>query len=214
MIRKLLIGLLLLVILGIVAFLIFGPAYVERSMNKIDGKELPEIRADALALHKTLTIVDLHSDSLMWDRDISERNDRGQMDLPRLQDGNVTLQIFSSVTKTPKNQNYDNNTGETDNITSLVIAQLQPVRTWNSLVERSLYHAQKLDRAAAASDGQAMVVRGEEQRQRLACGSEKSKAAGWRHDVGRRPPQSRRQARKSWQALQCGHPHGWADAFL
>ena len=175
MIRKLLIGLLLFIILGIVAFLIFGPAYVERSMNKIDGKELPEIRADALALHKTLTIVDLHSDSLMWNRDITGRNNRGQMDLPRLQDGNVTLQIFSSVTKTPKNQNYDNNTGETDNITSLVIAQLQPVRTWNSLIERSLYHAQKLDRAAAASDGQAMVVRGEEGVSALLAARKKAK---------------------------------------
>ena len=175
MIRKLLIGLLLLIILGIAAFLVFGPAYVERSMNKIDGKPLPEIRGDALALHKTLTIVDLHSDSLMWDRNIVERNNRGQMDLPRLQEGNVTLQIFSSVTKTPKNQNYDNNTGETDNITSLVIAQLQPVRTWNSLVERSLYHAQKLDRAAAASDGQAMVVRGEEDVSALLTTRQKAK---------------------------------------
>jgi len=159
MIRKLFLGLLLLVILGVAGFLIFGPAYVESSMNKIDGKTLPKVSAEAIALHKTLNIVDLHSDSLMWDRDITERANRGQMDLPRLRDGNVALQIFSSVTKTPKNQNYDNNTGETDNITSLVIAQLQPLRTWNSLVERSLYHAQKLDIAAAASDGRAQVIR-------------------------------------------------------
>jgi len=159
MIRRLFSGLLLLVILGAAGFLIFGPAYVESSMNRIDGKKLPEVSAEAIALHKTLNIVDLHSDSLMWDRDITERANRGPMDLPRLRDGNVALQIFSSVTKTPKNQNYDNNTGETDNITSLVIAQLQPLRTWNSLVERSLYHAQKLDTAAAASDGQAQVIR-------------------------------------------------------
>ena len=158
MIRKLLIGLLLLTIVGVIGFLIFGPAYVENSMNKIDGKELPEIRDDAIALHKTLTIVDLHSDSLMWNRNITERNNRGHMDLPRLREGNVALQIFSSVTKTPKNQNYDNNSADGDNITPLVIAQLQPVRTWSSLLERSLYHAQKLDEAAA-SDAQALSVR-------------------------------------------------------
>ena len=38
------------------------------------------------------------------------------------------LQLFSSVTKTPKDQNYDGNSDETDNITLLTVAQLQPVR--------------------------------------------------------------------------------------
>src|SRR3546814_11896608 len=76
------------------------------------------------------------------------------VDLPRLEDGNVALQIFSSVTKTPKGQNYDANSADSDNITGLAIAQLQPLRTWNSLLERSLWHAEKLHRAAAASNGQ------------------------------------------------------------
>src|SRR3546814_19364291 len=76
------------------------------------------------------------------------------MDLPRLEDGNVALQLLSSTTKSPKGQNYDSNSGDTDNITALVIAQLHPVRTWNSLLERSLWHAEKLHRAAGASDGQ------------------------------------------------------------
>src|SRR3546814_20591807 len=75
------------------------------------------------------------------------------VDLPRLEDGNVALQIFSSVTKTPKGQNYDANSADSDNITGLAIAQLQPLRTWNSLLERSLWHAETLPRAAAASNG-------------------------------------------------------------
>ena len=75
------------------------------------------------------------------------------MDLPRLQDGHVALQVLASTTKSPKGQNYDANGADTDNITGLVIAQLQPVRTWNSLLERSLWHAAKLHRAAAASNG-------------------------------------------------------------
>jgi membrane dipeptidase len=68
------------------------------------------------------------------------------------------LQVFSSVTKTPKNQNYDANSAEGDNITLLTIAQLQPVRTWTSLTERSLWHAEKLARAVAASNGDLMPV--------------------------------------------------------
>ncbi len=124
---------------------------LESPKNKIDGKALPQISDAARSLHASLTIVDLHSDSLLWGRDISQRANRGHMDLPRLQEGNVALQIFSSVTKTPKGQNYNANGADSDNIKLLVMAQMQPMQTWSSLLERSLYHAQKLDRAAAAS---------------------------------------------------------------
>ncbi|HMT47126.1 MAG TPA: dipeptidase, partial [Novosphingobium sp.] len=121
--------------------------------NRVDGKPLAPVSAEARALHKTLQIVDLHSDTLMWDRDLLKQADRGHEDLPRLQGGNVALQLFSSVTKSPRGQNYDGNTGDTDNITPLVVAQLQPPRTWTSLLQRSLYHSEKLDRAVAGSSG-------------------------------------------------------------
>ena len=136
----------------------FAPGYVEGSMNQIDGKPLIAVSPEAKALHKTLNIVDLHSDTLMWNRDLNDSVSRGHMDLPRLQDGNVALQLFSSVTKTPKNQNYDGNGADSDNITLLTIAQLQPVKTWSSLAERSLYHAQKRDDAVVASAGAIKAV--------------------------------------------------------
>lgn len=151
--RKWLWAVLGLIGLAIVAFFAFAPGILESRTNQIDGKQLIPVSAQAKALHKTLRIVDLHSDTLMWKRDILKRANRGHEDLPRLQEGNVTLQLFSSVTKSPRGQNYDGNTGETDNITPLVIAQLQPPRTWFSLTERSLYHAEKLDRAARNSNG-------------------------------------------------------------
>lgn len=149
-----------LTLIGVAAIGFFGivPGYVEGSMNQIDGKPLIKVSDEAKALHKTLTIVDLHSDTLMWNRDLNDRASRGHMDLPRLQDGNVALQLFSSVTKTPKGQNYDGNGSDTDNITLLTIAQLQPVKTWSSLVERSLYHAQKLDDAVRDSGGRLAAV--------------------------------------------------------
>lgn len=144
-----------LAVLGLAAAGFFGvaPGWLEGQMNKVDGKELIPVSAEAQALHKTLQIVDLHSDTLMWDRNVLQRASRGHEDLPRLAEGNVTLQLFSSVTKSPKGQNYDANGSDTDNITGLVIAQLQPVRTWGSLLERSLYHGEKLDRAVARADG-------------------------------------------------------------
>jgi membrane dipeptidase len=168
-------GACLLVMLGMAAFLFFGPSYVERGMNRVvvpePGVEAPQDpqiggvegkvnrvtgpmtkpSARALALHQTLAIADLHADTLMWQRSLISRSTQGHVDLPRLIDGNVALQMFSSVTKTPKGQNYDSNSGETDNITALVVAQAQPPRTWNSLLQRSLWHAEKLDRVAAES---------------------------------------------------------------
>jgi microsomal dipeptidase-like Zn-dependent dipeptidase len=144
-------GIATLTALAAVGFFGIAPGYVEGSMNRIDGKPLPKVSAEAFALHKTLTIVDLHSDTLMWQRDVLDRADRGHMDLPRLQEGNVALQVFSSVSKTPKGQNYDANGADSDNITLLAIAQMQPVRTWGSLFERSLWHATKLDRAVRES---------------------------------------------------------------
>ena len=149
-----------LALAGVAAIGFFGvvPGYVEGSMNVIDGKPFIEVSDEAKALHKTLTIVDLHSDSLMWDRDITQRASRGHMDLPRLQDGNVALQLFSSVTKTPKGQNYDGNSADTDNITLLTVAQLQPMKTWTSLVERSLYHAEKLRHAKLGSSNELYPV--------------------------------------------------------
>jgi microsomal dipeptidase-like Zn-dependent dipeptidase len=151
-------ALIVLVLVALVGFFALGPGMVERSMNRIDGQPLIPVSEEAKALHRTLTIVDLHSDTLMWKRSLLSNNRGGHEDLGRLEQGNVALQVFSSVTKTPKGQNYDSNTDETDNITTLAIAQLQPVRTWGSLLERSLWHAEKLDRAVAKANGRLRKV--------------------------------------------------------
>ena len=156
--RILLVSLAVVLLVGLTGFFLLGPGMVERSMNQIDGEPLIEVSEEAQALHATLTIVDLHSDTLLWQRSLLDRGTRGHMDLPRLQDGNVALQVFSSVTKTPKGQNYEANSADSANITALAIAQLQPVRTWTSLLERSLWHATKLDRAVAGSDGALLRV--------------------------------------------------------
>lgn len=156
--RRWLLGLLIVVAIAAGGFFLLAPGMIERGTNKLDGKPLLQVSERAKALHRTLTIVDLHSDTLLWKRSILDRADRGHMDLPRLEDGHVALQILASTTKSPKGQNYDANSGDTDNITTLAIAQLQPVRTWGSLLERSLWHAEKLHRAVAASDGQLRAV--------------------------------------------------------
>ena len=150
-----------------IGFFGIAPGYIEASMNRIDGQELIAVGPEAEALHKSLLVVDLHSDTLMWRRDLTQPSSRGHEDLARLQRGNVTLQVFASTTKSPKGQNYDSNSGDSDNITLLTIAQLQPRRTWTSLLERSLWHGQKLDAAVAATAGQLLKVSDEASFDRL-----------------------------------------------
>ena len=178
--KKIALNLGILLIVAAIAFFTFAPAYIDNDMNVVDGKPLPEIRPEAQALHNTLTVVDLHSDTFLWKRDVLEGAERGHMDLPRLQKGNVALQIFSSVTKTPTNQNYDNNSADGDNVTALVIGQLQPIRTWTSLLERSLWHAQKRDEATASSAGNFIAVDTNAQLARLL----ENRAAGAPETVG------------------------------
>lgn len=136
-----------LLALAAVLFFALAPGIAERSMNRIAGSGEWTVSPAAQALHDRLTIADLHSDTLLWKRDPEKLSDRGHVDLPRLRRGHVKLQVFSSVTKTPKGQNYEANGADSDNITMLAIAQLQPPRTWDSLLERSLWHAEKMKRA-------------------------------------------------------------------
>lgn len=133
------------------------PAKIERSLNRVEPVAL-NITPAAQALQKTLDVADMHADSLMWKRDILARSDRGHVDLPRLIEGHYALQVFSSVTKSPRGQNFDANPGDTDNIAGLVVAQLQPMRTWSSLLQRSLYHAEKLHRFAESSQGKLRLI--------------------------------------------------------
>jgi membrane dipeptidase len=150
-------GAILLAALGL--FFFFLPGYVGRRMNAtIEG---PPYAASerAKALHKTLIVADLHADTLMWDRDLLDRGDWGHVDLPRLVEGNVAAQAFTVVTKTPRGMNIDSNSGDTDNITLLALAERWPVTSWVNLTERALYQARRLHEASARSNGKLVILR-------------------------------------------------------
>ena len=145
--------------LALSLFLLIAPGMVERSMNRVEGSGLWRVDAAAKALHEDLTVVDLHADTLLWQRNLAKRSSRGHVDLPRLVEGNVALQVFASVSKTPVGQNYDSNSADGDMVTPLVVAQAQPPRTWDSLLQRSLYHAEKLAEVERENPAQLMRVR-------------------------------------------------------
>ena len=148
--------------LAVVAFFVFAPAYLDKQRNPVIEHAPYAISDAARTLHNSLVIGDLHADPLLWKRDLTKRNTRGQMDIPRLIEGNVTLQVFTAVTKSPAGQNIHQNEADArDNITLLAIGQLWPVPTWTSLYERALHQAKKLHRFQERSDGRLRIIRTE-----------------------------------------------------
>ncbi|NHK28748.1 peptidase M19 [Parvularcula flava] len=116
----------------------------DRDMNPVVAHEPYDIAPEAAALHETLNVADLHADTLLWMRDPAQRHDYGQTDLPRLREGEVALQVFSTVTKSPSGLNYETNEASSDDITILAIGQHWPMRTWGSIYERAAYQAHRL----------------------------------------------------------------------
>lgn len=149
-----------LIVIGIIGFFAFAPAYIEKSRNAVADHAPYPVSDAARALHDTLVVGDLHADPLLWNRDLSKRGSYGQVDIPRLIEGGIAVQIFTAVTKSPAGQNYEENSADAfDNITPLVIGQLWPIRTWNSLLERALYQAEKLHRVEAAVPDKLRILR-------------------------------------------------------
>ena len=157
--KRLGLAMLVLLIVGVAAFLAIAPGYVERSRNTVLPGGPHPVSDASQALHDTLLVGDWHADSLLWQRDIAKRGARGHVDVPRLIEGGVALQVFAAVTKSPAGQNITANSADAfDNITPLAIGQLWPPRTWNSLFERAIYQAERLHRVAARRPGQLVVI--------------------------------------------------------
>jgi len=145
-------ALVLLVILA-AAFFFVVPPVVDSAFNEVVRNRTTPPSQNALALHNNLRIVDLHADALLWGRNLLKRNGRGAVDVPRLVAGNVALEVFTAVTKTPRGLNYERNDASTDNIFWLALSQRWPPRTWGSLTARALYLAERFDATAAKSNG-------------------------------------------------------------
>ena len=157
--KKILIVVTVILLLGLGVFFFILPPYLEKSMNATLNPPPYTASDRAAELHKKLLVADLHADSLLWNRDLLDRGTRGHVDVPRLIEGNVALQAFTIVTKSPRGQNIESNDDTTDNVTMLVVAQRWPLATWSSLKERALYQARKLHEAEARSEGRFVIIK-------------------------------------------------------
>lgn len=136
-----------LIVLLLAAIIFFGyaPRYIEQSRNIVaDSNSEYFFPTSIQDLHQSLLIADFHADSLLWNRDLSKKSSYGHVDIPRLIEGNVALQVFSVVTKVPHGLNIYRNKNDSDNITYLALAQRWPLKTWASLFKRAIFQAEKL----------------------------------------------------------------------
>jgi len=150
------------VVLAVVAvtavFLLALPQLAERNINKVLRPPPYAVGEAARALHAKLFVADLHADPLLWNRDLLQRSSYGHVDVPRLSEGGVALQVFDTVTKVPGIPGYDQNDDSSDIVTLIAVLQRWPLATWSSLKERVLFQGGKLHAFAAASQGKLTVV--------------------------------------------------------
>lgn len=114
---------------------------------------------DANALHQQLQVVDLHADPLLWNRDLLQKSSYGHVDVPRLQAGNVTLQVFGAVTGVPFPLRMENNTDGWDLITLLGFFQGRPDAVQESRLQRALFQAGKLNEYINVSNGTLKLIK-------------------------------------------------------
>ena len=167
------VGVIVLLALGFMHWIL--PGKIEDSMN-VNLPHEPYVVSDrATKLHNSLFVADLHSDSMLWKRDLRKKSSIGHMDLPRLHQGNVALQVFSATTKSPSGQNYESNEADSDNITLLAVASFWPVRTWGSIYERAVYQLQKLHKLDQQSE--LTVITSKQQMRSFVAGRENGDSA-------------------------------------
>ena len=149
----------LLILAGLIYFFFFAAHLKDAQENEAEEVDLWEISREVIEFHKTLTVADLHSDNLLWDRDPLKKIKHGHVDIPRLIEGNFSVQVFDAVIKVPMGQNYYETKDSWDQITFLAMANRWPVSTWFSLAERAMHQSQILHRAATRSNGRLQIIR-------------------------------------------------------
>ncbi|PHS20682.1 MAG: peptidase M19 [Kangiella sp.] len=157
--KKSLIIFLALIVLLYVLARIFGPEFLDRQFNSVIHPAPYNISEEAQTLYQSFDFVsDLHSDLLLWKRDILKRSDYAQQDIPRNIEANMALQFFTLFNKVPAGLNFESNPSDSDQVTAIMILQGRPVNTWFDLTERVIHLSETLHQFAKDSNGKLFVI--------------------------------------------------------
>jgi len=165
----------LLFLIGVIAilFFAFAPQYFDKSMNKV-GQKPPFSKNnyyDSIPF-----IADLHCDALLWDRNFLKKHDYGHVDLPRMIESNMALQVFTIVSKTPRGINIEKNDDHTDQVALLSFAQLKNPADWFSVKTRALHQCVALHDFAKKSNGKFRVITNKKELQNYIAARQKTHA--------------------------------------
>ena len=178
-----------LLMASVLFFGVFPPLLAWR-MTQHSGSPPPPMNAQAQSLHSKLLVVDLHAASLMWSRDLLEQNQRGHVDVPRLTDGNVTLQVFSAASRISWRGDVHRTVREVDSgpafdlMTPLAVAQLWPLNTWSSNLQRVLYQGERLRQLVRLADSRLVTIRSQSDLDRLLLARSHAEANGLTRPIG------------------------------
>lgn len=155
-----------MILAGVVLFYLAGPEVLDWRLNR---RYLPppyQVSTRARDIHAKAFVADLHADTLLWRRDLLKRSSRGHLDVPRLIEGNVALQVFSTVTRVPVTHRRENPEDAWDAIVPLAVFQGWPASAWFSPLQRAMYQAGRLEKAARLSNGKLSLIRTREDLER------------------------------------------------
>lgn len=159
-IKKFFLSALIVLIICSIAAIIIVPESIDKKLNTTHSSAPYSASPEAKQLYQSLEFIsDLHSDVLLWDRDINQRHQHGHEDIPRMIESNMALQAFTIVNKVPKDLNFDKNTGDTDQLLLPFILQGRPISSWFSLPQRVVAQSDSLTEFAEQSQGRLIVIR-------------------------------------------------------
>ncbi|HYH21419.1 MAG TPA: hypothetical protein VD995_22660 [Azospirillum sp.] len=145
----------LLLVAAVLAWYV-GTEQFDRRLNRgAADPQAPVPTAEDRAFHRSLFVADLHADTLKWDRDLLERAAWGHLDVPRMVEGNVGLQVFTIVTQSPIPGTRKGHPGErcvsSASVDVAAVPSAVQGRPVFSQRERALFQIQRLKDAAARS---------------------------------------------------------------
>ena len=93
----------------------FAAPAVDNHLNNVSPNKLEDVSAEAQTIYNNLPfIADLHCDALLWNRPMHKKLKRAHVDLPKMQEAKVDLQVFTVVSKSPSGLNFDSNDSKSD----------------------------------------------------------------------------------------------------
>ncbi len=116
---------------------VIAPPIADMKFNDVVDKPPYKVSEEAQGIYDNLPFVaDLHCDALLWKRPLHKRIRRAHVDLPKMHDAHVSLEVFTVVSKSPRGLNFDNNDDKSDDITALMIGQGRTIKSWFSIRNR------------------------------------------------------------------------------